>query len=169
MKDLEFRVRGLPQPKGSLTPVVMWAAGLGAMVTTKARPPVRVWMKESNLETLSHWRDLVKIGAVEAAGGFLQHPGPLEVEITFWLQKPKSMTQKFFASVGGHIVKKPDVDKLARAVLDALTDARLYVDDSQVTDLLVRKRYVSTAHAHPGALIRIREAPPCQTPSEDYR
>ena len=36
--------------------------------------------------------------------------------------------------------KKPDVDNIAKVVLDAL-NGLVYTDDKQVTDLRVRKRY----------------------------
>ena len=38
--------------------------------------------------------------------------------------------------------KKPDVDNIAKVVLDAL-NGLVYVDDKQVTDLRVRKRYAT--------------------------
>ena len=37
--------------------------------------------------------------------------------------------------------RRHDVDKLARAVLDALTDAALWKDDSQVAQLVAEKRW----------------------------
>ena len=36
---------------------------------------------------------------------------------------------------------RPDIDKLARAILDALTDARVWPDDGQVVTMHVEKRY----------------------------
>lgn len=49
---------------------------------------------------------------------------------------------------------KPDVDKLARAILDALTAAGVLRDDSRVTDLIVAKRYGD----QPGVHIDVRDA-----------
>jgi len=46
-----------------------------------------------------------------------------------------------------------DLDKLSRAVLDALTGIA-YVDDSQVVDLRARKRYAIDA----GAMVTVMEA-----------
>ena len=42
-------------------------------------------------------------------------------------------------------ITKPDVDKLARACLDGMTDAGVFRDDSQVTTLTARKRYTTEA------------------------
>jgi Holliday junction resolvase RusA-like endonuclease len=51
---------------------------------------------------------------------------------------------------------KPDVDKLARAALDALTGI-IYVDDGQVTDLIKLKRYCDLEHPRPGVWIEWAE------------
>lgn len=48
--------------------------------------------------------------------------------------------------------KKPDLDNIAKVVLDAL-NGLVYVDDKQVTDLRVRKRYDTVARVE----IRIKE------------
>lgn len=50
-------------------------------------------------------------------------------------------------------IKKPDGDKLLRAVLDALTGVA-WVDDSQVTDARARKR-LAELDAPPGVYIAI--------------
>ena len=57
-------------------------------------------------------------------------------------------------SAPAHPTVKPDVDKLSRSVLDALTGI-VWVDDAQVVDKTVRKRYAETdrmevtIHLHP--------------------
>jgi Holliday junction resolvase RusA-like endonuclease len=54
---------------------------------------------------------------------------------------------------------KPDVDKLARAVLDSLTTAGVVVDDAQVAQLTVRKQYAPRGSGAPaGALITVETA-----------
>jgi Holliday junction resolvase RusA-like endonuclease len=56
---------------------------------------------------------------------------------------------------------KPDVDNLAKAVLDALVDAQLFHDDAQVVRLMVTKRYtdsMDTGEPITGATITIEEA-----------
>lgn len=42
--------------------------------------------------------------------------------------------------------KKPDVDNLAKGVLDALVKARVLADDNMVTDQMIMKRYVEPGH-----------------------
>ena len=57
------------------------------------------------------------------------------VEAIFFFAKPKSVPKKVLSKT-----TKPDVDKLARATLDAVTGI-VFEDDSQVTDLITRKRF----------------------------
>jgi len=61
--------------------------------------------------------------------------GAVALNITFYMPRPKSCPKtRLYPEV------RPDVDKLERCVLDALTGV-LYADDGQVTDLQSRKRY----------------------------
>lgn len=62
--------------------------------------------------------------------------GAVEMMITFSFIRPKSVSQK----KRPEMTVKPDLDKLTRAVLDALTH-HAYDDDSQVVWLHVNKTY----------------------------
>ncbi len=72
--------------------------------------------------------------------------GPVSVNVTFWLPRPKGHfgTGKNAgvkkASAPSAPTSKPDVDKVARAVLDCGTGL-WFKDDSQVVTLQVFKRY----------------------------
>lgn len=44
-------------------------------------------------------------------------------------------------SRGDGATTRPDLDKLTRAVFDALTDAHIWHDDAQVVGLVATKRY----------------------------
>lgn len=68
--------------------------------------------------------------------------GPVKVSIEFRMPEPKGNARRW-----PHV--RPDVDKLARAVLDGLTGAA-FADDCQVVDLRARKVYGT-----PGAEITI--------------
>lgn len=61
---------------------------------------------------------------------------PINIVLQFQVLKPKSAT-RLYPSV------KPDLDKLIRAVLDALTGI-VYLDDSQVIGIHASKRYDTT-------------------------
>lgn len=144
---ITITVYGQPKPKGSMKHV-----GHGRMV--------------EQLEGSKPWREAVKGAALDARiCGFtgatpVRRPpleGPVVVEIMVTVAKPKSApktreTWPITRSSG-------DSDKHARNVLDALTDAGVFGDDSQVVDVLCRKRYPGQ-HADtldiPGAVIRVR-------------
>lgn len=55
-------------------------------------------------------------------------------------------------------MKRPDIDKLARAALDAITSAGVFRDDSQVTQLAAMKRLAGVDEV-PGLHLSIRDAP----------
>ena len=62
--------------------------------------------------------------------------GAVAIELVFSFVRPKSISAK----KRPHMIVKPDIDKLTRAVLDALTH-HAYDDDSQVVSLKVIKSY----------------------------
>jgi len=93
-----------------------------------------------------------------------QYPveGPLRVEIAFLLRRPQ---YHYGTGKNEHIVKPsspiyptspPDLDKLVRAILDGATDANLWLDDAQVVDLQVTKRYARW-DSQPGAALIVTE------------
>ena len=67
----------------------------------------------------------------------------VEINVIFHMQRPKTVTRK-------EPFKRPDIDKLARAVLDALTGVA-YEDDEQVVKLVASKEYTD----NPGVTIKI--------------
>jgi crossover junction endodeoxyribonuclease RusA len=69
----------------------------------------------------------------------------VEVSLVFTLKKPKTVTRS-------EPFKRPDIDKLCRAVLDGLTGVA-YEDDEQVTKLIAVKEYGETE----GVTIRITD------------
>ena len=56
--------------------------------------------------------------------------------IRFFVKKPVSYPKSV-----KHATKKPDLDNLVKAILDALVSARVIEDDNCVTDLYTSKRY----------------------------
>ena len=79
----------------------------------------------------------------------LPFEGRVIVSLTFYFDKPKSYPKKV-----RHHLKKPDLDNLAKSVLDALENARFVKNDNIVTDLMLSKRY--TLNGEPqGVLIEI--------------
>ena len=125
MSRLEFDAIGKPEPQGSARAFV---AGGRAVVTT-ANPKMH------------HWRDIITWSAREAMSeqSFFASSGAVEVRADFRLQRPASVSRKRRP----HPDVKPDLDKLTRALLDALS-AAVFRDDAQVTLLAVSKRYAES-------------------------
>ena len=135
VRQIIFDVYGVPQPKGSAK----------AFMPRGARFPV---VTNDNPNTKA-WERAIRDAAQPHAGTLLL--GGVNVACCFELPRPKSLPKK----VQQHL-KKPDIDKLARSVLDALTGI-LWRDDSQVVSLTVTKQYA--APTNPACLhLLIREA-----------
>jgi Holliday junction resolvase RusA-like endonuclease len=117
MTEYEFFVSGTPEQQGSTRAFVR---GGRAYITTTNK-------------NLHSWRDLIRVVAQEYAGTV--HTQAISITATFFMPKPKSAPKKKI-----RMTKRPDLDKLIRSVLDALTGT-LYKDDSQVDVLCVEKRY----------------------------
>ena len=141
---VEFVVPGIPAPKGSLR----------AFMRKGGRFPVTI---DDNAKT-KPWMSVVALKAHESGCRATQLP--VSVELRFYVPRPKG----HFGSKG--LVRqssptlpsrKPDIDKLSRAVLDALTGIA-YQDDAQVAVLEARKVYADVYD--PGAWVRIRELAP---------
>ena len=90
----------------------------------------RVILTNDNVKT-KDWQTLVAWTAGQKCGEVTG--GPVSLLINFYLPKGKTVKREYPST-------KPDIDKLLRCVLDALTGI-VYVDDSQVIDVQVAKRY----------------------------
>lgn len=128
---LRFFVPGVPAPQGSKRHV-----GRGVLVESS--------------KALRPWRDSVAWAALDAATdqGWTGNDLPVAVVATFYLPRPKSAPKSRVVPA-----VRPDLDKLARALLDALTTTVLH-DDGQVVDLSVRKVY-ATDSCPPGVRVDV--------------
>jgi Holliday junction resolvase RusA-like endonuclease len=96
--------------------------------------------------------------------------GPVLVRLAFYLDRPKS----HFGAKGLRPTapdfphKRPDLDHLQRAIFDALTQAGVWMDDSQVVTAHAAKRYCSptSALSSPGVIVEVA-ALPLETYEED--
>ena len=133
---IKFFVEGIPAPQGS------------KKAFKRGKKIVLVEMSEK----LPAWREAVAKVAAEYAPD-----EPLDVPLTAWmdfyLPEPKSTKYKDFPA------GVPDLDKLARAVNDGITVGKVWVDDSRVVALHVRKHWARTEFGDkPGVHIAIEPA-----------
>lgn len=133
-------VAGIPRPKGSMRVVDRQ----GHM--QEDNPRSKPWRQQ----VVSHLERFTNFGNDEA-GGF-PIPGPVEVRLVFMFDRPKSSKNDHpvTMSVG-------DVDKLSRNILDAMQDAKVYHNDSQVIRLIAEKCYVIDGFDTPGVEIAVTE------------
>lgn len=72
----------------------------------------------------------------------------IRIELTFYMPIPKSASKKNKSLMVDNTikhVKKPDTDNMVKALLDSINKVA-YKDDSQITQLIAKKRYASDAN-----------------------
>ena len=119
---VSFSAYGVPQPKGSTRSLVRG----GRTVTFSDNPKLKSWQR-----------------TIAKAAPRYQFDGPVSVTAVFQMPRPKAAKGRQWHTT------RPDVDKLLRAVNDALTGV-LWADDSAVVELEGRKEY---AEAEPRVVI----------------
>ena len=119
---LTFTVLGVAAPKGSTK--AFYVAKLGRAVTT------------ADNRRSAPWQESVVAAAQVALDGALPLDGPVGLALSFYLPRPKTAPRRVTRPT-----KKPDLDKLARCVMDGLKRAGAYRDDAQVIALLSEKSF----------------------------
>lgn len=110
-----FHVLGIPAPQGSKRHV-----GRGILVESSAR--------------LKPWRDSIAAEAFAQRAGAPALDGPLYLTATFTLPRPKSAAKRVRTPW-----RKPDLDKLLRAVMDGIGTGGIWQDDARVVEVCARK------------------------------
>ena len=135
--EIEFRVMGEPIPQGSTR----------AFISRSGRPIIT----HSN-RNLKQWRQRIATEAQAKRPPQWDMESAVLVNVDFFMPRPKSLPKKVSEDV-----KRPDLDKLIRAVLDGLTGI-FYNDDSQVIGIFGSKKYAGK-NVPPGVEIRIHLHP----------
>lgn len=141
---IAFTARSDPRPKGSKKAILHRTTGRAIVI-------------EDSDRSLRQWEASIRIHAQDAmeAAGQPVFEGAVELAILFRLRRPAwaipGPKSKRIAPT--YPETKPDVDKLARAVQDALRTI-VYKDDAQVAVLIVEKAYTVGGEA-PGAHVKV--------------
>lgn len=123
---LQLRVYMKPEPQGSSRAFVIPGTNRASITTANSK------MKPFRSEVTQMARyELAQLGFAEPMFG--KHI-PVRVTLQFAFLRPAGAKYRLYPSV------KPDIDKLQRAILDALTGVA-FLDDAQVVSSLADKVY----------------------------
>ena len=142
---LAFYVPGIPIPQGSVRAFVRG----GRAAVTSDNPALRSWRLD------------VTAAASAELGGREPFTGPVDVVLSFILPRPAGHFGKRGVLPSAPVFPgtKPDLDKLCRGILDALTGAGALRDDSQVVGLMATKHYAAPL-LPPGVTVVVDETRP---------
>jgi Holliday junction resolvase RusA-like endonuclease len=118
---IEFTVYGKPQPQGSTRAFTPKGWSRPIITTDNAK--------------LKPWRQQIADTALTLGRIKYEKETPVAVTLNFYFAKPASTSKKRLFPI-----VKPDIDKIARSFLDAITGV-LITDDSQVVALFAVKHY----------------------------
>lgn len=135
-----IRVDGIP--KGQPRPQA-FARKIGDKVVARVFTP----------GTAEAWKSAVAV-AMEPHRPASPFEGPVSVDLLFLLPRPKARSRKHDPAGLLWCTTRPDVDNLAKAVLDCLTLQGWWRDDSQVVSLRAMKRW-HVIGDRPGAVIEV--------------
>lgn len=124
---ISFTIYGIPQPQGSAR--AFYIAKLKRAVITADNKKLKPWRQEVSGTALAEMGDQQPARAT-----------PICVDVAFYFDRPKSAKKDAIK------IQKPDVDKLLRGLLDALTGI-CFMDDAQVVDVHACKRFGSPARS----------------------
>lgn len=131
----------------------------------KAQPRVKAariggFVRMYTPPTAEPWKKLVREAARAAIPG--QLCGPLNLGLRFYFERPKSHLKKdgSLTTEGAKFIqhtKKPDADNLAKAVMDAMTDASVWVDDDLIISLYISKSWTTPGNPTEGCSVLVSQ------------
>ena len=125
---IHFKIEGKPVPQGRPRAVRM-----GAGVRMYDPPKSKVYKQMVAAKVCSY----MKINGIQTI------TEPLAVHLNFYFTPPKSYSKKRIRAIEAKeelFTKKPDVDNLAKSILDSCNNL-LFKDDSQIIGLTIGKHY----------------------------
>jgi Holliday junction resolvase RusA-like endonuclease len=138
---IAFTVYGVPVPQGSTKAFVPkgWKRPIITHDSARTKP----------------WRQAIVDAALAQLDGHPPIEDPVRLTVRFYLPRPKSAPRRVVWPA-----KLPDLDKLVRAVCDALTAAGVWRDDAQVVSLTASKAFAggvadAGVHGVPRAMIEV--------------
>ena len=132
--SLSFTVFGTPVPQGSTRAFIPkgWKRPIITAANAKTKP----------------WKQEIAGVAFHAWGSSFPTENAVIVDARFYFDRPKSLKKAILLKT-----TKPDLDKLMRSLLDALTGV-IYRDDSQVISAQIGKQFGSPARCEVRITVR---------------
>lgn len=127
MNVLQFSVNLRAEPQGSTKAFVI--PGTNRAIVTSANAKMKPFRSEVTRMAMATLADM------NCAEPMLGKHVPAAISVVFYFTQPESIPKSRL-----YPVVKPDIDKLLRAVLDALTGVA-FKDDAQVVQTRTAKRY----------------------------
>lgn len=137
---LDVFVPGRPAPQGSIRAVIHRSTGRAVAI-------------KDNDKTQKAWRQLVVDALTDQAGRAVHAIPPetaVSIGLAFVMPRPLGTPKRRTPPA----IRKPDIDKLARNLLDGITAAGVIDDDARVVDLHATKRIAELGET-PGCHITI--------------
>ena len=132
-KQVKFQIIGQPVAKGR------------PRVSMRGQYPHAYTPKKT-----AQWEEFVRFQSLQYKPPGLPPTCPIEMSLTFWMPRPKSLPKRVW-----YHVKRPDVDNLIKSVMDAL-EGIFYANDSQIYKLNVEKKYADNITSLVGVDVEIR-------------
>lgn len=130
---LDLFIAGHPAPQGSKRYV-----GNGILVeSSKAVKP---------------WRQDIRSALTDGGAPVMRFYGAVACSLEFIMPRPKSAPKRSTPPA----TKKPDIDKLIRAVFDAIASSGVIEDDSRIVRLSARKRLAEALEV-PGLRLQLQQ------------
>lgn len=131
-----------------LTPDRIGLVVYGTPITQGSKTKGRYSMYDDNAKTLHPWRTKVRDQAADQCRYYDTLTGPIRAWLRFTFDRPpshyrtgRSTSHLLRPGAPAYPTHLKDVDKLQRAVFDALTAANVWADDGLVVDVRARKFY----------------------------
>jgi Holliday junction resolvase RusA-like endonuclease len=154
-EHVTFMCYGDPAPQGSKTAVYRKNPVTGQRYATGG-------MRESGGDKLTRWRDQVTAAALARTRNRVAYVVPVFVHAVITVRQPRSGAWAGADWPGG----EPDLDKLQRAIGDALKNGKVIADDALIVRWIDptkvftgRTDLDAWALPKPGAVISVRAAP----------
>lgn len=111
----------------------------------------RCFVGKYQTSEVKKWSDQFEAMLRSAKKDWVCPDGPLRVRLSFFFPHNKHISRKHATRIIPKFTK-PDVDNMAKSVLDSMVNSGVLIDDSRITELCLSKWHT---HNHPQIIISV--------------